>query len=243
MRVIDAADLHFSALGEQLRALSGETVKLQHCLGQRYIAAGIKNIQIDIFGVPGNALGAYLGEGSRITVHGNAQDATGDTMSGGTIEIHGSTGDACGYGMRGGAILVQGNAGYRAGIHMKEYGETCPKLVIGGRAGDFLGEYQAGGIIVALGLGQPAEEAPVGRFCGTGMHGGKIFLRGEAIPKELPLQVAMRKAEPAELAPIIPLLEEFAGRFGIAPEKLTQAPYLLLTPNSNNPYQSLYVPF
>lgn len=36
-------------------------------------------------------------------------------------------------------------------FHMKEYKEKVPVLVIGGRTGSFLGEYQAGGIIVVLG--------------------------------------------------------------------------------------------
>lgn len=44
--------------------------------------------------------------------------------------------------MRGGAIYVQGNAGYRAGVHMKAYGDRLPMIVIGGRAGSFLGEYR-----------------------------------------------------------------------------------------------------
>mgnify|MGYP002508793462 CR=1 FL=1 len=58
-----------------------------------------------------------------------------------------------GYAMRGGKIFVKGNAGYRAGIHMKAYEEKKPVMVIGGTAGSFLGEYQAGGVIVVLGLG------------------------------------------------------------------------------------------
>ncbi|MDR3312964.1 MAG: glutamate synthase [Oscillospiraceae bacterium] len=241
---IDAApqgqSMHFSALGEQLRTLAGQSVKIEHCLGQRYIAAGIKDIRVEIEGIPGNALGAYLGAGSSITVRGNAQDATGDTMSGGTITIHGSTGDAAGYGMRGGVILVEGNAGYRAGIHMKEYGETCPKLVIGGRAGDFLGEYQAGGIIVVLGLGNQAGAAPLGRFCGTGQHGGRMFIRGEVLPPELPAQVAVRKADAADRTLLQPLLAQFSAAFGADLAALESSPYFLLTPNSSNPYTDLY---
>ena len=38
---------------------------------------------IEIYGIPGNALGAYL-TGAEITVNGNAQDAVGDTMNDGT---------------------------------------------------------------------------------------------------------------------------------------------------------------
>ena len=66
--------------------------------------------------------------------------------------IHGNIGDAAGYAMRGGKIYVKGNAGYRAGIHMKAYKEKIPVMIIGGHTGSFLGEYQAGGIIIVLGL-------------------------------------------------------------------------------------------
>ena len=111
---------------------------------------------IDIHGVPGNALGAYL-DGAHINVYGNAQDAVGDTMNDGCITIHGSSGDATGYGMRGGSILIEGDVGYRAGIHMKAYRDKQPVMVIGGRAGSFLGEYQAGGCIVVLGLNSEGE--------------------------------------------------------------------------------------
>ncbi|MDR2646917.1 MAG: glutamate synthase [Oscillospiraceae bacterium] len=241
MQVIDAKGLHFSALGARLRELRGQEVQIQNCLGHRYIGAGITDIKIDIQGVPGNALGAYLGAGSEIAVHGNAQDATGDTMSGGEIRIGGSAGDALGYGMRGGSIFVRGNAGYRAGIHMKEYGETRPQLVIGGRCGDFLGEYQAGGLIVVLGIGLPEGTAPVGRFCGTGMHGGRIFLRGFTRPAELPPQVSVHEADADDMDVIHPALERFALLFDADFERLVNDPYLVLTPNSNNPYRAMYV--
>ena len=101
--------------------------------------------------------------GADITVRGNAQDAVGDTMNDGSIVIHGNIGDAAGYAMRGGRIYVKGNAGYRAGIHMKEYKDKKPVIVIGGRAGSFLGEYQAGGLIIVLGLGI-GERPIVGNF-------------------------------------------------------------------------------
>jgi len=95
---------------------------------------------------------------------GNAQDATGDTMNDGTIYIHGNSGDVCGYAMRGGKIFIRDNAGYRTGIHMKQYKEKKPVIVIGGTAGSFLGEYLAGGIIIVLGLNSE-DTVPVGDFC------------------------------------------------------------------------------
>ena len=111
----------------------------------------------------------------------------GDTMNDGAIIIHGNSGDTTGYAMRSGEIYVQGNAGYRVGIHMKSYQDMFPTIVIGGKVGDFLGEYQAGGIIIVLGIG--VEGCPVGHFCGTGMHGGEMFIRSDVMPKGLPVQV------------------------------------------------------
>ena len=176
MDYIEAGSLSFSELNETIRS-AGAKCRVSACLGQRFIAAGMSRKSIEIDGIPGNALGAYL-NGADITVHGNAQDAVGDTMSAGRIVIHGNIGDAAGYAMRGGEIFVEGNAGYRAGIHMKEYKEHKPVIVIGGRAGSFLGEYQAGGLIVVLALhtdGKPVT----GYFPCTGMHGGKMVFRGD----------------------------------------------------------------
>ena len=58
--------------------------------------------------------------------------------------MHGNVGDACGYAMRGGKIYIKGDCGYRAGIHMKAYQQHFPVMVVGGKAGSFLGEYLAG---------------------------------------------------------------------------------------------------
>ena len=192
MTCIDATGLSFRQVNEAIAAAKDADVLLEHALGQRYIGAGSAGRRIRIEGVPGNALGAYL-DGTRIEVAGNAQDATGDTMNDGTIFIHGSSGDATGYAMRGGRIYVEGSTGYRAGIHMKAYQEKKPVLIVGGTAGSFLGEYQAGGLIVVLGLDR-GDKPIVGNFCGTGMHGGKMFLRTDALPPDLPKQVKGGKA-------------------------------------------------
>lgn len=210
-----------------------------YALGQRYIGAGQSEGTIILNEVPGNALGAYL-DGANIIVNCSAQDATGDTMNAGEITIHGSTGDAAGYAMRGGAIYVQGDAGYRAGIHMKEYKEKVPVLVIGGRTGSFLGEYQAGGIIVVLGIGSE-DRQPVGNFCGTGMHGGRIYLRTAHLPKDLPEQVVAHKATEEDMQIAAPLIQNYAEKFGADAESLLRDEYYVLRPNTQNPYKQLYV--
>ncbi|MDR0856068.1 MAG: glutamate synthase, partial [Clostridiales bacterium] len=187
MSIILAGDLHFSALRDRIEAVpKGEKVIIENCLGQRFIASGRSGVNIEIHGTPGNDLGSYL-DGGVIEVFGNAQDATADTMNDGEIIIHGSSGDATGYAMRGGRILIEGNVGYRAGIHMKAYKNKIPVMVVGGRGGNFLAEYQAGGKIIVLGLHTDGKPI-VGAFCGTGQHGGAVYLRGEC-PGDLPKQI------------------------------------------------------
>ncbi|MCM1523466.1 MAG: glutamate synthase [Ruminococcus sp.] len=238
MTKITAGDMHFKALNQTIRESEDKDVVIEQCLGQRFIGSGCIGKNITIHGIPGNALGAYLTQ-SDITVYGNAQDALGDTMNDGTITIHGNCGDAPGYGMRDGAILIKGNAGYRAGIHMKQYMEKQPVLIIGGRAGDFLAEYQAGGRIIVLGMGFE-NECPVGAFCGTGMHGGAIYIRSEQYP-HVPAQVSVSDASDSDKDEIRTDVDKFTAAFGGSTDELLSAHFFKLTPNSANPYKQLYV--
>jgi glutamate synthase domain-containing protein 3 len=233
---ISAQNLDHKELNNLIRT-SSEAVRVEHCYGHRFIGSGMSGKNITINGTPGNALGAYF-NGGTITVNGNAQDAVGDTMNDGKIIIHGNAGDALGYAMRGGSIFVRGNAGYRTGIHMKEYNEKKPVIVIGGKVGSFLGEYLAGGVIVVLGI--DSVEAPVYYFTGTGMHGGKIFIRTTKDLLSLPAQVALSNASAEDLNEIKPYLSEFAGYFGMNTDSLMKDNFYLLKPNARNPYRQLY---
>ena len=215
MTKLDAKNMPAKELCARIRESTDTALAVEHVNGQRYIAAGLGKKELTLTGTPGNALGAYL-NGTRITVLGNAQDATGDTMNDGAIFVHGSSGDATGYAMRGGKIYVRGNAGYRAGIHMKAYREKQPVLIIGGEAGSFLGEYQAGGIIIVLGL------------------------RCDTLPPDLPAQVAARRAGKDDLAAVEPYLAEYCGVFGLAQEDILRENFFLLEPNTQNPYRQLY---
>lgn len=238
--VIDCDNLDFQELNRRIKSYEEPDVTLNRCLGQRFIASGLADKNITIEGTPGNALGAYL-QGARITVIGNAQDATGDTMNDGSIIVYGSTGDTCGYAMRGGCIYVRDNAGYRAGIHMKAYKDKVPVMVIGGKTGSFLGEYQAGGIIIVLGLGCDENENIVSNFCGTGMHGGKIFIRAETLRAKFPQQVSVNRAQEADLQEIEKYIDKYCKLFNIDKEEILRSTFYVLTPNTKNPYKQLYV--
>jgi glutamate synthase domain-containing protein 3 len=236
MTNISAKDLGHKELNKLIRA-AGEDISIDDCFGQRFIGSGMSGKNITINGTPGNAMGAYF-NGGTITVNGNAQDAVGDTMNDGKIIIHGNAGDALGYAMRGGKIFVKGNAGYRTGIHMKEYKEKKPVIVIGGKTGSFLGEYLAGGLIIVLGIG--SEEAPVYYFTGTGMHGGQIFIRTTKELLSLPAQVTLTDVKAEDLNEIKPYVYEFADYFKMDAESLLKDNFHLLKPNARNPYKQLY---
>lgn len=240
MMQIQAGIMNFKDLNAAVADSCDTDITIDQCFGQRYIGCGSSGKHIKINGTPGNALGAYL-NGTVIDVIGNAQDAMGDTMNEGTIYVHGNSGDATGYAMRGGKIFVKGSAGYRAGIHMKAYQTKLPVLVVGEATGSFLGEYQAGGVIVVLGIGKNGEP-PIGNFVGTGMHGGKIFLRCDKAPARLPHSVLCAEATDTDKAEIRPYVQEFCDAFGGSPEELLAGRFFVLSPDTQNPYKDVFTP-
>ena len=239
--VINAYGLDFKELNAKIRAVGSDCV-VEGCIGQRYIGEGLDGVTLKLYGTPGNTLGGYL-NGATIEVFGNAQDEVGDTMNAGRIIVHGNIGDAAGSAMRGGVICVRGNAGYRTGIHMKEYKDKRPVIIIGGYTGSFLGEYQAGGVIIVLGLGGPSPYTGniVGEFPCTGMHGGKLFVRGRAEGVDFPAQVNVRLAGEEDRAELAGHLEIFAYSFGYPLGWLLDSDYTVVTPNTKRPYKQLYV--
>lgn len=240
---IEAQGLPYRRLNEMLRAAadSGEKeIELVGVNGQRYLGSGIKaQVRIAIHGVPGNDLGSFL-DGPEMAVYANGQDAIGNTMNEGKIVVHGSAGDVIGYGMMGGKIYIRGNVGYRVGIHMKEYRRQVPVVVAGGTAGDFFGEYLAGGIMILLGLDCGPGERLAGDYLGTGMHGGVIYLRGEIDPFYLGKEVAVFDLESQDEAVLDKYLQEYCQDLALDYESVRRARFTKLVPVSNRPYGRLY---
>ena len=123
---------------------------------------------------------------------------------------------------------------------MKAYREKIPVMILGGCAGSFLGEYQAGGIIIVLGLHKDSRRI-VGNFPCTGMHGGKMFLRGNCQDIRFPQQVTAKYASPQDLQEIRAYLSEYCADFGYSLEEILSAPFTVITPDSQNPYKQMYV--
>jgi glutamate synthase domain-containing protein 3 len=216
-------------------------ILLRNVRGQRYIGAGLRSAcEIIVEGVPGNDLGCFM-DGPRMVVRGNAQDAVANTMNSGSVVIHGHAGDVLAYGMRGGRLFVRGNAGYRVGIHMKEYKDRIPVVIVGGTAKDYFGEYMAGGTLVLLGLGRPNGAPLIGEFIGTGMHGGQILLRGPVEAWRLGKEVGRVELNDACWFELERNLADFAREFDIPANAFQRGEFIRLIPVSHRPYGTIYV--
>ena len=179
-------------------------------------------------------------DGPKIIVQGNAQDGCGNTMNEGEIIVHGHAGDILGLSARGGKIFVREDVGYRAGIHMKEYKDKNPVVVIGGTAQDFLGEYMAGGILILLGLNLGEGQRHKASFIGTGMHGGVIYLRGSAEDYQLGKEVGIAELEEKDYNILQRFVGEFASHFDYDAKKILECKFAKLFPRWLRPYGRLY---
>ena len=239
---IDAREIHYTPLNQMIRRAVADGVTeivIDNVLGQRFIADGLRGdgVTITINGVPGGDLGMFM-SGPVLIVHGNADHAPGNTMDRGCIVIHGSAGDAVGHSMRGGRIYVRDDIGYRGGIHMKQYMEKRPVLVVGGSARAFIGEYMAGGLLIVLGLTgiPPLSE----RGVGSGIHGGEIFVRGNVPDNILGVGAKQKPASDDEKHTIAPVVRDFASRFSLDPAPLLASDYTRIVPASTRPFANKY---
>ncbi|MRI58546.1 MAG: glutamate synthase large subunit [Epsilonproteobacteria bacterium] len=148
--------------------ISGEIAKY-------YGDAGLKDdtIRINLEGIAGQSLGAFLINGVTITVKGAGNDYVGKGMHGGKIIITSQTGkenfslagNTCLYGATGGTLFVAGEVGERFAVR------NSGALAVVEGTGDHACEYMTGGIVVILGK--------TGINFGAGMTGGLAFVYDE----------------------------------------------------------------
>jgi len=237
---IDATGVYYRDLNARLRELvsQGTTrIEIKNVYGQRYIGTDLnKPVTIEITGTPGNDLGSFM-DGPTLIVNGNAQDGTGNTMNAGKIIIHGRAGDTTMLSARGGEIYIRDSVGYRAGIHIKEYGDRIPALVIGGTAQDFVGEYMAGGVLILLGINITEHPA---NFIGTGMHGGVIYIRGKVEEHQLGKEVGVTTLDEKDRQTLSRLVNEYCRLFGNDADAILKQDFIKLYPRYLRPYGRLY---
>ena len=244
MLTIDTKGLYYKSLNRHIRgyiARGEQTIILKNILGQRYIGGGLSgDAVLEIHGTPGQDLGAFM-NGSSITVFGNAQDGVGNTMNAGKIIIHGKAGEIPGHSMRGGKVFIRGDVEYRAGIHMKEYRDQIPWLIIGGTTKDYCGEYMAGGKLVILNLDN-VPGSPVGQDVGTGIHGGAIYVRGHVEAHQLGIGAIFATIDDEDRAILTEALAEFARDMEIDLRDITPDAFTKITKKGARPFGNLYTP-
>ncbi|MEW5921187.1 MAG: FAD-dependent oxidoreductase [Bacillota bacterium] len=247
--VIDARGIPYRELNERVHELArtGERhIILEGVRGQRYLGSGLDfpDLLLQVKGIPGEDLGFNL-SGPTIEVFGHAQNAVANTMDSGRIIIHGLGGDALAYGMRGGELYVRDDVGYRVGIHMKEYADKIPVVVIGGTAGDYLGEYMAGGLLILLNRenDQKMVAGASPRTLATGIHGGALYIFAYDVPAGL-LGIGAKLAEAggAERERVEHHVREFCRHFHMAAGPLLERELVKIVPAGSRPFASFYYP-
>ena len=134
-------------------------------------------LDITLRGSAGQSFGAFLVQGVRLRLYGEANDYVGKSMAGGEIilnppagcQFHPSRNFICGntvlYGATGGHLFSRGRAGERFAV--RNSGATA---VVQG-VGDHGCEYMTNGTVVILG--------PSGKNFGAGMSGGVAYVLDE----------------------------------------------------------------
>lgn len=135
-------------------------------------------INLTMTGSAGQSYGAFLVQGIRMTLKGEANDYVGKGMSGGVIAVvpapeakfdpatNSICGNTCLYGATGGKLFASGTAGERFAV--RNSGATAVVDAIG----DHGCEYMTRGVIVVLG--------PTGKNFGAGMSGGVAYVLDES---------------------------------------------------------------
>lgn len=169
----------------------------QHGIGGRLWDAGTDETHIRIIGHSGQRTGSLGNANTMIEIMGPASDDIGWLNAGAQIIVHGSASNGAMNGAAQGKVFVGGSIGAR-GMTMTKRNPRFepPELWVLGSAGDYFGEFMAGGVAVVCGYGCEDRESLLGHRPLVGMVGGKVFVRGNAKgfsqkdAKEIPLDNA-----------------------------------------------------
>nr|WP_319392213.1 FAD-dependent oxidoreductase [uncultured Desulfobacter sp.] len=153
----------------------------QHGIGGRLWESAPDRMDIRIIGHSGQRTGSLGTPNTRVEIMGPASDDIGWLNAGAEIIVHGSASNGAMNGAAQGKVFIGGSIGAR-GMTMTKRNPRFepPELWVLGSAGDYFGEFMAGGIAVICGLNAANPEQMLGYRPLVGMVGGKVFVRGEA---------------------------------------------------------------
>ena len=151
----------------------------QHGIGGRIWKTGREPVHIRITGHSGQRTGSLGFPNTRIEVLGPASDDVGWLNAGAEIIVHGHASNGTMNGAAQGKVYIAGSIGAR-GMTMTKHNPRFdpPELWVLGAAGDYFGEFMAGGTTVICGHGMHKRPDVIGYRPFVGMVGGRAFVRG-----------------------------------------------------------------
>ena len=151
----------------------------QHGIGGRLWRNNGDPVHLNVQGHPGQRVGSMGYPNTSIKVMGPASDDVGWLNTGAEIVILGNASNGTANAMAQGKVFVAGNIGAR-GMTMTKHNPrfSPPELWLLGSAGDYFGEFMAGGIAVVCGHEPQNPDNILGYRPLVGMVGGKVFFRG-----------------------------------------------------------------
>ena len=193
--------------------------KLCYTIAKRYGDAGLpggSSIECHFYGSAGQSFGAFLLDGVRFILTGDANDYVGKGMHGGELVLrfppraqlatHENVllGNTVMYGATGGTLVAAGRAGERFCVR------NCGGRAVVEGIGDHGCEYMTKGTVVILGT--------TGRNFGAGMSGGEayVFDETETFPQQVnPTLVQLeRLTHPEEIEMVLALIRRHAELTG-----------------------------
>jgi len=151
----------------------------QHGIGGRLWKAGSDPLHIRVTGHSGQRLGSMGFSNTYIETTGPASDDVGWLNAGADIVVRGHAGNGVANAMAQGRVRVAGSIGAR-GMTMTKHNPRFepPELWVLGSAGDYFGEFMAGGVAVICGVEAQTPGNILGYRPLVGMVSGRVFFRG-----------------------------------------------------------------
>ncbi len=158
-----------------------------HVIGGPLWSQDGKPLQFEVKN-PGQRVGGFGLEGTRITVNGSAPADAGWLNSGAELIIKGDSGDTTAHCAAGGKIYVAGRVGTRSGSLMKQDPAfPSPEFWVLKNTGSFSFEFMGGGTAVICGIDCDDYASVLGERSCMGMVGGTVYVRGpvQNLPDEV----------------------------------------------------------
>ncbi len=124
-----------------------------------------------------------------LEIVGSVQDSCSEAACTDRVIVHANASMLVGNAFQGRQYFVRGSVDGRGFQQLRPKNGREPVAIVGETAGQYFGKMMSGGIPLVLGLehlGQEDVSTPiVGDFVGTGMVGGRIFIRGHVIDESI----------------------------------------------------------